>query len=176
MAEEVSKPVPDKPPATAPEPVGDSLPDELNVTAYVGPYIFPDIRRRRIAATILAIISVIGLGGGISADNIGVIVGGVVIGVISLWFFLAAWPLAIDQTEALAIASRTVGFAVGHASAQIGWTGLRSRPSWRILVYSTESPPDIRGLVEIDAVDGRVIGDYLEANPEDWSDLEPTTP
>ncbi len=118
----MSKPVSDKTPATATEPAGDSLPDELNVTAYVGPYIFPDIRRRRIAATILAIISVIGLGAGISADNIGVIVGGVVVGIISLWFFLAAWPLAIDQTEALAIASRTVGFAVGHASAQIGWT------------------------------------------------------
>lgn len=175
MAEEVSRPMSDKIPASQSEAVGDSLPDELNVTAYVGPYIFPDIRRRRIAATILAVISVAGLAAGIYASNIGVTVGGAVVGVISVWFFVAAWPLAIDQTEALAIASRTVGFAVGHASAQIGWTGLRSRPSWRILVYSTESPPDIRGLVEIDAVDGRVIGDYLEANPEDWSDLDSAT-
>jgi len=28
---------------------GDVLPSELDVTAYVGPYLFPDIRRRRIA-------------------------------------------------------------------------------------------------------------------------------
>ncbi len=151
---------------------GDALPDELNVTAYVGPYIFPDIRRRRIGGGILLVIAAAAVIVGVTANNIGLTVGGIAIGVISVWFFLAAWPLAIDQTEALAIASRTVGFAVGHASAQVGWTGLRSRPSWRILVYSTESPPDLRGLVEIDAVDGRVIGDYTEANPEDWADLE----
>jgi len=151
---------------------GDALPDELNVTAYVGPYIFPDIRRRRIGGGIQLVIAAAAIIVGVAANNIGLTVGGIAIGVISVWFFLAAWPLAIDQTEALAIASRTVGFAVGHASAQVGWTGLRSRPSWRILVYSTESPPDLRGLVEIDAVDGRVIGDYTEANPEDWADLE----
>ena len=28
---------------------------------------------------------------------------------------------------------------------------------------------DVRGLVELDAVDGHVIGDYTEPNPEDWS-------
>lgn len=151
---------------------GDALPDELNVTAYVGPYIFPDIRRRRIGGGIQLVIAAAAIIVGVAANNIGLTVGGIAIGVISVWFFLVAWPLAIDQTEALAIASRTVGFAVGHASAQVGWTGLRSRPSWRILVYSTESPPDLRGLVEIDAVDGRVIGDYTEANPEDWADLE----
>ena len=30
-------------------PTGDALPEDLDVTAYVGPYVFPDIRRRRIA-------------------------------------------------------------------------------------------------------------------------------
>jgi hypothetical protein len=77
----------------------------------------------------------------------------------------------IDQTEALAIASRTVGFPVGHASAQLAWRGLLSRPVWRILVYSADEPPSIRGLVELDAVDGHVIGEYTERNPEDWSEL-----
>jgi hypothetical protein len=27
----------------------------------------------------------------------------------------------------------------------------------------------MRGLVELDAVDGHVIGDYTEPKPEDWS-------
>ena len=65
-----------------------------------------------------------------------------------------------------------MGFPVGHASAQLGWRGLRSRPSWRVLLYSADSPPTLRGLVELDAVDGSVIGDYVEENPEDWSELE----
>ena len=86
----------------------------------------------------------------------------------AVYHLLAGWPLRIDQTEALATASRTIGFPVGHASAQLGWRGLRSRPSWRILVYSAEEPPRRRGLVELDGVDGTVQGHYSEENPEDW--------
>jgi len=32
-----------------------------------------------------------------------------------------------------------------------------------------DEPPSMRGLVEIDAVAGRVLGEYTEPNPEDWS-------
>ena len=34
------------------EPGRDELPEELDVTAYVGPYVVPDIKRRRIAGAI----------------------------------------------------------------------------------------------------------------------------
>ena len=71
------------------------------------------------------------------------------------------------------IATRTVGFPVGHASAQLAWYGLRSRPAWRILLYSADEPPSLRGLVECDGVDGHVIGEYTETNPEDWSAVRP---
>ena len=60
------------------------------------------------------------------------------------------------------------GFPVGHASAQLAWRGLRSRPTWRILVYSNESPPEHRGLVYIDGVNGEVVAKYVEKNPEIW--------
>ena len=33
-----------------------------------------------------------------------------------------------------------VGFPVGHASAQMGWRGLRSRPTWRILLLLGRGP------------------------------------
>jgi hypothetical protein len=152
---------------------GDTLPSELDVTAFVGPYLFPDIRRRRIAGWIHIVLGGLSLAGGIRSDNAGLIGAGVFLLLVAGYHFLAAWPLRIDQTEALAVASRTVGFPVGHASAQLGWRGLRSRPSWRVLVYSADSPPSMRGLVELDAVDAEVIGEYDEPNPEDWGDLEP---
>jgi hypothetical protein len=151
---------------------GDALPDELDVTAYVGPYVFPDIRRRRIAAACYLVIGTGALWAGIAADNRGLLFGGGALLLIALYHFVAGWHLAVDQTEALAVASRTVGFPVGHASAQLGWRGLLSRPAWRILVYSADEPPSIRGLVELDAVDGHVLGDYTEHNPEDWSTLD----
>ena len=154
------------------EPEGDSLPEDLDVTAYVGPYQFPDIRRRRIAGTIYAVLAALALVVAIATDNRGILFGAILLGLIAIYHFLAAWPLRIDQTEALAVASRTVGFPVGHASAQLAWRGLRSRPTWRILLYSADEPPSMRGLVELDAVDASVIGEYTEQNPEDWSELK----
>lgn len=150
-------------------PEGDQLPDDLDVTAYVGPYVFPDIRRRRIAGAIYAVVAAACAGLGLTYDNDGFVLAAVLLGLVAAYHFAAAWPLRVDQTDALATASRTVGFPVGHASAQLAWRGLRSRPTWRILVYSADEPPSIRGLVELDAVDGSVLGEYTENNPEDWS-------
>ena len=70
----------------------------------------------------------------------------------------------VDQLE-------DVGFPVGHASAQLGWRGLRSRPTWRILLYSNEPMPTKRGLVMVDGIDGEVIATFLEDNPEDWTEF-----
>jgi hypothetical protein len=151
---------------------GDQLPEDLDVTAYVGPYTFPDIKRRRIAGTIYLVVGAGVLWAGLATSNGGLIFGAVLLALIGGYHFLAAWPLKVDQTEALAVASRTVGFPVGHASAQLAWRGLRSRPAWRILVYSADEPPSVRGLVELDAVDGHVLGEYTEHNPEDWSKLQ----
>lgn len=163
-------------PDEMPEPVSDELPtdhlpEDLDVTAYVGPYLFPDIRRRRIAGTLEGIVGAGSLAGGLTSPNTGLVVAGVLLLLVAAYHFATAWHLAIDQTEALAAASRAVGFAVGHASAQLGWRGLASRPSWRILLYSADAPPSMRGLVEIDAVDETLLGEYTEPNPEDWSEL-----
>ena len=149
----------------------DELPDDLDVTAYVGPYTFPDIRRRRIPAVLYLIVAAGSFALGVSVGNGGLITAGVLLALVAVYSWIAAWPLKIDQTDALAAASRTVGFPVGHASAQLAWRGLRSRPTWRILLYSADEPPSIRGLVELDAVDSTVLGEYTERNPEDWTEL-----
>src|SRR3954471_20571295 len=148
---------------------GDELPEDLDVTAYVGPYVFPDIKRRRIAGTLYAIIAVVCFWAGLAHSNGGFLFAAGLLLAIAAYHFAAGWPLKVDQTDALAVASRTVGFPVGHASAQLAWRGIRSRPTWRILVYSADEPPSMRGLVELDGVDGHVLGEYTERNPEDWS-------
>jgi hypothetical protein len=74
--------------------------------------------------------------------------------------------MTINESEALVVATRTAGFAVGHASAQQVWRGIRSKPTWRIFCYSTEEPPFQQALVLIDAVDGRVVECLIEKNPE----------
>jgi len=153
------------------EPGPDALPAELDVTAYVGPYLFPTPRRRLVAGACLVGVAVIGLAGYVVSGNRGLLVGAGVLLVAAAYHAITAWPLTVDQTDALVLATRTVGFPVGHASAQLTWRGLRSRPTWRILLYSADTPPSMRGLVELDAVDGTILGDYTETNPEDWSRL-----
>jgi hypothetical protein len=147
----------------------DALPADLDVTAYVGPYLFPSMRRRRIPGTMYVVLAVGCLVGWLVTGNSGLLAACVFLALVGAYHFACAWSLDIDQTEALVVATRTVGFPVGHASAQLAWRGLRSRPVWRILLYSADTPPTRRGLVELDAVDGHVMGEYTEANPEDWS-------
>ncbi|MEA2844516.1 MAG: hypothetical protein QOJ69_2187 [Actinomycetota bacterium] len=158
------------------EPAGDELPAELDVTAYVGMYTFPDIRRRRwpgyiylAVATGCFVLWALARGGDSVLVNSGFLLTAVALLVIGGYHLVAAWPLAVRDSDALVAAVRQVGFAVGHASAQLGWRGLRSRPTWRILLYSNEEPPARRGLVLVDAVDGDVLSHFVEDNPEDWS-------
>ena len=157
------------------EEQGDELPADLDVTRYVGMYTFPDIRRRRAPAVAYLLLAA-GLGvlsathsGTRVLVNEGFLAVGIVLGVIGLYHLAAAWPLAVRDTDALLAAASEVGFPIGHASAQLGWRGLRSRPTWRILLYSGEEPPKKRGLVLVDAIDGEVLDHIIEDNPEDWS-------
>ena len=158
--------------------VRDSLPADLDAAGYVGPYLFPNNSRRRIAGALYLVIGAVSIVVALSASNDavlvngGFLVGGVALIVFGLYCMQAGWNLAIDENDALVAATREVGFPVGHASAQLGWRGLRSRPTWRILLYANQAPPDSRGLVLVDGVDGRVVGCFVEDNPEDWTGLD----
>ena len=158
--------------------IRDSLPEDLDAAGYVGPYLFPNNNRRRIPGILY-----IALAGGCVAAwlltrtsapvlvNGGMLVAAVLLAAAGAYSLAAGWDLDIDERDALVAAVAQVGFPVGHASAQMGWRGVRSRPTWRILLYSAEDPPEQRGLVLIDGVDGSVVEWFVEANPEDWSDL-----
>ncbi|RIK06429.1 MAG: hypothetical protein DCC49_11460 [Acidobacteria bacterium] len=137
------------------------------------PFAFPDVRRRLIGA-----ICLVGFGVGLiigalfwsaPAYNAGFPVAGIAVTLLGTYFGLAAWKLQVSEAEAIRIAAEELGFPIGPASVSVGWRGLRSRPIWRILVYSHEAPPKMRGLVLIDAVDGVLVSKIEEPNPEDWS-------
>ena len=89
-----------------------------------------------------------------------------------LYSIVTGWNLDVDERDALVQSTKAVGFPVGHASAQMGWRGLLSRPTWRILLYSNEEPPAKRGFVMVDGVNGDVVDAFVEDNPEDWSEYE----
>ena len=161
---------------TAPEEHRDELPEELDPSAFVGPYMFPNNNRRRVPAVLYVIIGVAAViawvvtrDSGPVLVNGGLLAGGIGLILFGLYSYQAGFDLEVDERDALVAATRTVGFPVGHASAQMGWRGLRSKPTWRILLYSNEEPPTKRGLVLVDGINGDVLQHFVEDNPEDWS-------
>ena len=138
----------------------EAVPDDLDAAA-VGPYRFPDPRRRRIAAWIY-LVAAAGLGGlAFSTPGLWVTVA-LLLGLAGCHWW-ASWSLSLDQAGALRVAAGEVPFGVGHASVALSFIGLRSRPRWHVIVYSPESPPRRRALVEIDGVNGELCSEaYVE--------------
>ncbi len=153
----------------------DELPADLDITGLVGPYEFPNNSKRRIASMLYFVIGAICIWLGVGVDsplvNSGLTAVGIGLVAFALYSAVVAVETAVDETDALVTAAKTAGFVPGHASAQMAWRGWRSRPLWRILLYSDEEQPLQRALVLVDGVSGEVREHFVEDNPEDWSNL-----
>ena len=156
-----------------PDEIRDTLPDDLDITGFVGPYQFPDNSRRRIPAVMYLIIAallvvawLVARGSDTALVNDGFLYAAVLFAAFAVYGLSASWRMNVDERDALVRATQAVGFAVGHASAQQVWRGVRSRPTWRVFCYSSEEPPLQRGLVLVDAVDGRIVERLVEDNPD----------
>jgi hypothetical protein len=139
------------------------VPEELDA-GIVGQYRFPDPRRRRIAGWIYLGTAVVLAG---LASQQSLVWGGVALAaLLGVWHLVSAWPLVMDQEQALAKAATVVDFPVGHSSAAVTFVGVRSRPRWHVVMYSADEPPSQRALVQFDGVNGDLAEDvYTEDVP-----------
>lgn len=144
---------------------GGGVPEELDANV-VGPYEFPDPRRRRTAARIYVVTAVVLAVVSVVSGGPVLWVGALVAVLLAVIHLRAAWPLTVDERQALAAAAPAVPFAVGHASAAVTFHGPRSRPRWHVIVYSADDPPTRRALVVLDGVSGERLGEtYVEDVP-----------
>jgi hypothetical protein len=149
----------------------DELPDDLDPTGFVGPYQFPDNSRRRWPGVIYLVVSALCVIVYVAFSdapfvNEGLLIAAAVLTAVGIFSITSSWTMHVDEKEALVAAQQALGFPVGHASVQQVWRGLRSRPTWRVMVYSAEDPPAQRGLVLVDAIDATVVEQLSEANPD----------
>jgi hypothetical protein len=149
----------------------DVLPDDLQPSEFVGAYLFPDNSRRRVPGMIYLVVA--GLCVFVrfafpdaAVVNDGWLLAAGILAAVGVFSLSSGWRMQFDEKQALVQAQQAVGFAVGHASAQQVWRGVRSRPTWRVLCYSVEEPPKQRGLVLVDAVNGAIVEQLVESNPE----------
>ena len=161
---------PDRRAIYVPDEVAETagVPDDLDSDVDDFDYAVPDTKRRRRSG----VVYLVG-----AAGVAGLIVGGLVpsamwwtavavLVVVGGYHFVSGWSLTVRETGALEAAGREVPFAVGHASASLGFAGWRARPVWNVLVFSADEPPSSRALVRVDGVDGSVVDSYVEDVPD----------
>lgn len=139
----------------------EAVPEGLDA-AQREPYTIPSTRRRRTAGVVHLAGAAAATGAVALGASAGLLVVAGMLAVLALWSFAGAWRIGVLDPEALEIAGREIGFAVGHASAAVSFDGVRARPVWSVLVFSADEPPTRRGLVRVDAVDGHVVEKYEE--------------
>lgn len=144
-----------------------AIPEDLDSNV-VGEYHVPNTNRRRRAAVVYfagavlvaGMITLAGLPSAMWWTAAAVLV------VVGAYHLIAGWNLEVRELRALEISNRSVEFAVGHASASLGFRGWRARPEWNVLVFSADDPPSERGLVRIDAIEGSLVDSFTEPVPE----------
>lgn len=140
----------------------EQVPEDLDSNV-VGPYMFPNPRRRRTAAFVYAAAGVVSIVAGVTALPVGMVAVGAAFFALAGYHLWTAFDVSVDEQEAFAIAGRSVQFPVGHASGAIRFEGVRARPVWNLLLYDAVDPPAHRALVQIDAMTGALRRDvYVE--------------
>ena len=168
---------------TSDDDVTDALPEDLNASECVGPYVFPNNNRRRVPGYLYLL-----LGAGLHR-RLGVVgrerrragqrrlrwAPGILLAVLGAYHLVAGWDLDVDERDAL-VAATTAGRLRGRATPRPSSAGAACAAGRR--GGSSCTPPRSRrrsaGLVLVDGVDGEIVAHFVEDNPEDWTDLGPS--
>ena len=97
--------------ATSDAEVRDALPEDLNVSEFVGPYVFPNNNRRRVPGYLYILIGlgciaawVVGGSDGVLV-NAGFLAAGISLLLIGAYHLIAGWNLDVDERDALVAAT-----------------------------------------------------------------------
>ncbi len=138
-----------------------NLPEDLDANT-LGEFTIPDITQRRSAGYVYVVAATLAAGGALAGLGFGYWIAVGVLAAIAAYYMASGKKLQVFEDEALELANRSTDFAVGHASAVLGFDGLLARPIWNVLVFSADDPPSQRGLVRVDARAGSIIEQYVE--------------
>src|SRR5690606_28503292 len=102
----------------------DELPEDLDLTGFVGPHTFPNNDRRRIPAALYAMFGIACIvlwatrGDESPLVNAGILWAGIGLVAFAAYGLVTGRTLRVDESDALVTASAQVGFPVGHARSE----------------------------------------------------------
>ena len=137
------------------------MPADLDANS-TAPFMIPDLAQRRTAGHVYVVGAVGGVGAAVGGLGVGYWLAAALLVMIAGYHYAASKKLVVSEIEALELANKRTNFAVGHASAALGFDGILARPVWNVLVFSADDPPSQRGLVRVDALQGSIIEQYVE--------------
>ena len=138
------------------------VPEDLDADG-ISDFGIPDTARRRRSSAVYVVAAAVAAGSAAAGLGSGYwwLAGASI--VIAVYHVASGRTLEVREGQALDVANKATTFAVGHASATVGFDGFLARPVWNVLLFSADEPPSERGLVRVDGATGEVIETYVEA-------------
>ena len=142
------------------------LPDDLNSLA-VGSYIVPNPNRRKYYPVYVLLIVAITYIASLLLPFIDFKVSLIILVLVALMLFVINNKFLISQDEVIEKILNFIDHPIGYYSIALTFLfNLKNilTPVWTTIIYSHESPPKLKTIIEINAYSGEVLGDpYTES-------------
>jgi hypothetical protein len=142
------------------------LPDDLNSLA-VGSYIVPNPNRRKYYPVYVLLIASITYIASLLLPFIDFTVSLIILVLVALMLFVINNKFLISQNEVIEKILNFIDHPIGYYSIALTFLfNLKNilTPVWTIIIYSHESPPKLKTIIEINAYSGEILGDtYTES-------------
>ena len=142
------------------------LPDDLNSLA-VGSYIVPNPNRRKYYPVYVLLIVAITYIASLLLPFIDFTVSLIILVLVALMLFVLNNKFLISQDEVIEKILNFIDHPIGYYSIALTFLfNLKNilTPVWTTIIYSHESPPKLKTIIEINAYSGEVLGDpYTES-------------
>ena len=142
------------------------LPDDLNSLA-VGSYIVPNPNRRKYYPVYVLLIVALTYIASLLLPFIDFTVSLIILVLVALMLFVINNKFLISQDEVIEKILNFIDHPIGYYSIALTFLfNLKNilTPVWTTIIYSHESPPKLKTIIEINAYSGEVLGDpYTES-------------
>jgi hypothetical protein len=142
------------------------LPDDLNSLA-VGSYIVPNPNRRKYYPVYVLLIVAITYIASLLLPFIDFTVSLIILVLVALMLFVINNEFLISQDEVIEKILNFIDHPIGYYSIALTFLfNLKNilTPVWTTIIYSHESPPKLKTIIEINAYSGEILGDtYTES-------------
>ena len=142
------------------------LPDDLNSLA-VGSYVVPDPRKRKQYPFVVLGVVLLSFITSLIIEFVSFVPVIIILSIIALLLFVVNNKFQIQQQEVIEKITNNIDHSIGYYSIALTFQFTFKNiltPVWTVIVYSHESPPINKTIIEINAFSGKVITEPYTEN------------